>query len=66
VATFTFEIEPTTNSRVYDAWYSTNLMTSEWTAYGLSITGRQDAGAVTLTVTNTRDNAHYRTGVRMP
>jgi len=59
---------PSTNSRVYDVWWSTNLLANPqvWTRYDLNVTG-DDAGAnVTLQVTNDVPFRIYRTGVSLP
>lgn len=57
---------PTTNSRVYDVFWSTNLRESSWTAVHLDRPGASNGVALTLTVTNTRDLIFYRTGVKIP
>ncbi|MBU1693038.1 MAG: alpha amylase C-terminal domain-containing protein [Verrucomicrobia bacterium] len=57
---------PTTNSRVYDVAWSTNLRQAGWSVFNLDQPGRADAGAVTLTVTNDNDLIFYRTGVKIP
>lgn len=44
---------PTTNSRLYDLAYTTNLLPDGiWTPVGLNVTGAPLGGSVTLTVTN--------------
>ncbi len=57
---------PTTNSRHYDAWFTTNLMGSQWQNLNFNRPGANDGSALTLTVTNTVDSAVYRTGVKVP
>ncbi len=57
---------PTTNSRVYDAWYSTSLLSQAWTPLNLNVPGAANGGPVTLNVTNTLDVLHYRTSVGLP
>lgn len=58
---------PTTNSRVYDAFWKTNLVEpGAWTPYGLLVPGDPVGNAVTLTVTNEADGRFYRTGVKVP
>ena len=57
---------PTTNSRRYDAWFTTNLMGSQWQNLNFNTPGASDGSALTLTVTNTVESAVYRTGVKLP
>lgn len=58
---------PTTNSRVYDVWFKTNLVNnSNWTPLGLNISGAANGSAVSFTVTNTDPKRIYRTGVKLP
>ncbi len=57
---------PTTNSRVYDAWWNTNLMGSGWYPFNLDVPGNADGSALTLTVTNMGSMRFYRTGVKVP
>jgi hypothetical protein len=58
---------PTTNSRIYDVWYRTNLLQGAgWLPMGLNITGAQNGASINLTVTNVPGERHYRTGVRLP
>jgi hypothetical protein len=57
---------PTTNSRVYDVWYNTNLLGSAWQPMGLNVTGALNGSSLNLTVTNVPSDRHYRTGVRLP
>lgn len=62
----TLQTGPTTNSRIYDVWWTTNLMANpqEWTRYGLDVTG--NGGTVNLQVTNDAPMRVYRTGVALP
>jgi hypothetical protein len=57
---------PTTNSRLYDVWYCTNLLDGSWSPLNLNVSGANDGSAVMLTVTNDVDLRHYRTGVKLP
>ncbi len=58
---------PTTNSRLYDAYWKTNLLTGEpWVQVGGSVSGDGAGGALWLTVTNSPGALFYRTGVRVP
>ncbi|HMP90460.1 MAG TPA: hypothetical protein PJ991_09670 [Kiritimatiellia bacterium] len=65
---FTVTTGPSTNSRVYDVWWSTNLMSNPqgWTRYGLNVTGDDLGGDVTLTVTNSLPKLFLRSGVSLP
>lgn len=58
---------PTTNSRQYDVWWTTNLMAAPqvWTRYGLNVTGNNGTNVV-LQVTNSTPGMIYRTGVALP
>ncbi|MGD9872979.1 MAG: hypothetical protein AB7T27_01790 [Kiritimatiellia bacterium] len=58
--------EPTTNSRVYDAWYSTNLVDGLWQPFGLDIAGPVNGAQIQLNVTNDQNLIYYRTGVKIP
>ena len=57
---------PTTNSRVYDVWVTTNLMGQAWTPRNLDVPGALNGGPVTLVVTNLGENGFYRSGVKVP
>jgi len=57
---------PTTNSRVYEIWSSTNLLHGTWEPMGWAIPGATNGGAVWLSATNYGDARSYRTGVRLP
>ncbi len=62
------EIEaPTTNSRVYDITYSSNLMSAVWSPLGLVVTGHPGGAALQLQVTNrVEESPLFRAGVRLP
>jgi len=57
---------PTTNSRVYDIWWTTNLLAApqQWTRLGVTTTG--NGGTLSLSVTNDIPMRTYRTGVALP
>ncbi|HMO98113.1 MAG TPA: hypothetical protein PKE26_03290 [Kiritimatiellia bacterium] len=57
---------PTTNSRVYDIYWTTDLLASpqQWNALGNPTAGNN--GVLTLTVTNDVPVRIYRTGVALP
>ena len=57
---------PTTNSRIYDVWQTTNLLAVPqiWTRYGLNVQG--NGASVSLQVTNDASSRTYRTGVALP
>jgi len=57
---------PTTNSRVYDVWVTTNLVAPSWSPRQLNVPGATDGGPVTLVVTNLDSRGYYRTGVKLP
>ncbi len=63
----TLQTGPTTNSRVYDVWFSTNLMGAPqtWTRYGLNVPGVNGTNVV-LQVTNDVPTRVYRSGVALP
>ncbi len=63
---FSLQTGPTTNSRVYDIWWSTNLMANpqQWNRLGVTTPG--NGGTLSLPVTNTDNRAYYRTGVALP
>jgi hypothetical protein len=62
----TLQTGPTTNSRVYDVWWTTNLTANPqtWTRYGLNVIG--NGALVNLHVTNDAPSRMYRTGVALP
>lgn len=57
---------PTTNSRIYEAWYTTNLMGDAWQAMGFNQPGPANGAAFYFTVTNSGELRVYRTGVKVP
>ena len=58
---------PTFTNRIYDVWYTTNLLGQiVWTPLNLGRPGNLAGTAVVFRVTNALDAATYRTGVRMP
>jgi Glycosyl hydrolases family 31/Calx-beta domain/Domain of unknown function (DUF5110) len=58
---------PTTNSRVYDLSYSTNLLGDVWWPIGLNVPGAANGGSLMLNVTNNADESrHYRARVFLP
>lgn len=57
---------PTTNSRVYDAWFTTNLVEGPWQAMGFNQPGALNGAAFSFTVTNGGEVRVYRTGVKVP
>lgn len=56
---------PTTNSRMYDVWVSTDLVHTAWSAMGLNVPGALDGSAVELYVPN-GPGPFFRTGVKIP
>ena len=58
---------PTTNSRLYDAWFATQLENNiVWTPHNLNVQGAANGGEISLSVTNIQTNAFYRIGVKVP
>ncbi len=58
---------PTTNSRIYDAWFATQLVNNaDWVPHNLNVQGAADGSGFYLTVTNVYPGAFYRTGVKVP
>lgn len=58
---------PTFTNRIYDVWYTTNLLGQiVWTPLNVGRTGNDNGTAVVFRVTNDLGAASYRTGVRMP
>jgi len=57
---------PTTNSRVYDVWFGSDLMDGQWTPMNVNWPGANDGGAIYITVTNNGNSGNYRTGVKLP
>jgi hypothetical protein len=65
--TLCMQAVPTTNSRIYDVWWSTNLISGPWTAAGLNVPGQANGSAVDLCVSSTNHVLRfYRTGIRVP
>ena len=58
----------TTNSRVYDVWWSADLLDEpqSWHRTGLNVPGDAGGLPLNLTVTNTPSFGVYRTGVSLP
>ncbi len=66
-ATFRVHIgPPTTNSRVYQVFWSSNLVGGAWTPYSGAMPGQADGGAIEVLVTNAVPAGYYRTRVRLP
>lgn len=57
---------PTTNSRVYDVWWNTNLVSGVWTPLGANVSGQPDGSSIRFAVTNDVPVRNYRTGVKVP
>jgi hypothetical protein len=57
---------PTTNSRIYDVWFGTDLVEGVWIPLNINRPGAADGAALFLTVTNTGGSGNYRTGVKLP
>lgn len=58
---------PTTNSRVYDVWWKTNLTGGEaWAPWGLMTPGEANGTNIWFRVTNVNERMFFRTGVRLP
>ncbi|MBN1268645.1 MAG: hypothetical protein JXB04_03580 [Kiritimatiellae bacterium] len=57
---------PTTNSRVYDLWVSTNLVGGDWTPRNLRIPGANNGAPISLMATNVGELGYYRSGVTLP
>lgn len=57
---------PTTNSRVYDIWVATDLVTGGWSPLNFQVYGSPTGGALRFSVTNNLPAAAYRTGVKIP
>ena len=58
---------PTTNSRLYDVYYSTNLTGEVWLPMGLNVPGANNGGPVMLNFTNGAGvSGHYRAHVLIP
>ena len=57
---------PTTNSRVYDVWYCSNLFTGAWTPMNMNAFGPADGSSFLISITNEAAWRAYRTGVKLP
>lgn len=57
---------PTTNSRVYDVFYSTNIVRGRWAPMNLEITGAVDGAAVNIPFPNLSGAGTLRVGARLP
>lgn len=57
---------PTSVGRIYDVYWSTNLMNPAWTRMNLNRQGTGEAGPLELIVTNEAPGRYYRTGVHVP
>ncbi len=57
---------PTTNSRKYAVWYTTNLNEGAWRLYCEPVWGVPDGSALIFTVTNDVKQRSYRTSVILP
>jgi hypothetical protein len=57
---------PTTNSRIYDVWWTDDLVSGAWSNLHYDVPGADDGGAVLIPVTNAAPTGYYRTGVRRP
>ena len=57
---------PTSTGRLYDVYWSTNLMNPAWTRMNLNRVGATNAAPVSLTITNDAPGRFYRTGVLVP
>ncbi|HMP77486.1 MAG TPA: carbohydrate-binding protein [Kiritimatiellia bacterium] len=57
---------PTTNSRLYDAWFTTNLPGGEWIPMGFDQPGPPNGASFFFTITNDQPMRVYRTGVKLP
>jgi hypothetical protein len=57
---------PTTNSRIYDAFWCTNLILQGWIPLNFNVPGDINGLSFYLTVTNDAAGRFYRTGVKVP
>ncbi|MBU0678992.1 MAG: DUF5110 domain-containing protein [Verrucomicrobia bacterium] len=58
---------PTTNSRLYDVSFASNLFDGVWSSLGLDLPGKSDGSTVSFSVTNNVDGKlYYRTQVKLP
>ncbi|MBP7828410.1 MAG: DUF4968 domain-containing protein [Kiritimatiellae bacterium] len=65
---FTVEIgAPTTNSRLYDISYCSDLAEGTWTPLGYNRSGEADGGSLSITITNDLGTpVHFRSRVFLP
>jgi hypothetical protein len=57
---------PTTNSRLYDVYWKTNLMdNTPWIPCGHDVPGHAEGTNLWLEVTNGSERVFYRTGVKV-
>lgn len=56
------QLTPTTNSRLYDLFVSSNLVEGIWSPLGLEVPGADTGGGLTFAVTNTTDNRLFFKG----
>lgn len=57
---------PTTNSRVYQVLWSSNLLTGAWLPYMPVTPGYGDGGAIEVLITNNLPTGYYRARVAVP
>ena len=57
---------PTTNTRVYQMFWTTNLTGGTWTPYTTAVAGHSDGGAIEVLVTNNVPLGYYRARVAVP
>ena len=57
---------PTTNSRIYDVWFTTNLVDGPWMPMNYDLQGAPNGSSLQVTVTNDAPARHYRTSVGLP
>jgi hypothetical protein len=67
-STITLQVgPPTTNSRLYDVWWKTNLLESgDWQPFSYDLPGDAGGAALQIQVPSTPHSRFYRTGVRIP
>ena len=65
---FTVEIgAPTTNSRLYDVSYCSNLLSGSWFPLGYNRPGQADGGKMSIAITNQLGSPiHFRSRVFLP
>lgn len=54
-----YAVAPTTNSRVYDLLYASDLMAGPWLPLNISQPGNNDGGSVMFSITNLVDDSRY-------